>query len=133
MRSKQALTLMAALSTLMSVSAEHGVTVRDAASLRKAADHNRLLPGECPQTLYADDAQHWVQVYTDLLAFNLEMLEGIGRRVGPSAPNDGPERSDFELIKAHVRRLRWRRRFWERRSAALSRATQTPPATYVGG
>ena len=103
----------------MSVSAEEAVTVRDAATLRRAADHNRLLPGERPQTLYADDAQHWIQVYTNLLAFNLEMLEGIGRRVAPSAPNDGPERSDFELLKAHIRRLRWRLRFWERRRVQL--------------
>lgn len=117
----------------MKVSAGERITSHDPANVKWAADHNRLLPGERPQTLYADDAQHWIQVYTDLLAFNLEMLEGIGRRVGPSAPNDGPERSDFELMKAHVRRLRWRLRFWERRSAALSRAAQTPPATYLGG
>ena len=120
---------MPALPTLVLVSAADGVTARDAATLRMAADHNRLLPGEHPQTLYADDAQHWIRVYTDLLAFNLEMLEGLGRRIIPSASNDGPERSDFELLKAHVRRLRWRLRFWERRRAQLSPRVESTSVT----
>ena len=102
------------------MSAEEGLAASDAATLSRAADHNRLLPGEHPQTLYADDAQHWIRVYTDLLAFNMEMLAGIGRRVPTSASKDSPERSDFDLLKAHVRRLRWRLRFWERRRAQLS-------------
>ena len=108
----------------MPVSAEERVTARDAASLRRAADHSRLLPGERPQTLYSDDAQHWIRVYTDLLAINLEMLDGSGRRAVASASNDGPERSDFALLKAHIRRLRWRLRFWERRRALLANAAE---------
>ena len=73
----------------MAVSAGERITTDDPANVKWAADHNRLLPGERPQTLYADDAQHWIQVYTDLLAFNLEMLEGIGRRSGPPLRTTG--------------------------------------------
>lgn len=67
----------------MPVSAEEGGTARDA-DLKRAADHNRLLPGELPQTLYVDDAQHWIRVYQDLLTFNADMLDGIDRRLSTS-------------------------------------------------
>jgi hypothetical protein len=113
---------------------EDGSQARHAANLRWAADRNRLLPGERPQTVYSDDAEHWVRVYSDLLAFNLEMLDAIGKRMRPAAvAPDGPEQSDLPLLQAHVRRLRWRLSFWERRRAQLKPRRVTtevqPPAT----
>ena len=99
---------------------EEGVRTRDAANVRWASDRNRLLPGERPQSLYSEDAEHWVRVYTDLLTFNLEMMDVIGRRLdGTPTSQDGPERSDLDLLRAHVRRLRWRLSFWERRQTQL--------------
>ena len=102
------------------MTSDASVQQRDRANLRWAADRNRLLPGERPQTLYHEDAAHWVRVYTDLLAFNLEMMDVIERRLTTVAVSaDGPERSDRQLLHAHVRRLRWRLGFWQRRHAQL--------------
>jgi hypothetical protein len=108
---------MAALSRFFTV--EEAVRTRDEANIRWAGDRSRLLPGERPQTPYFEDAAHWVRVYTDLLAFNLEMMDVIDRRLGAVVSTDGPEESDLELLKAHVRRLRWRLSFWQRRCAQL--------------
>jgi len=120
---------MAALSTFFGVELEEGKRQRDAANLRWAADRNRLLPGERPQTLYSEDAEHWVRVYTDLLTFNLEMMDVIERRLAAMPTSeDGPERSDRDLLEAHMRRLRWRLNFWQRRRTEL-----TPSPMVAGG
>lgn len=101
---------------------------RDAANMRWAADRNRLLPGERPQTLYAEDAQHWIRVYTDLLAFNIQMMDVIEKRlVAMPSPNGGPEGSDLALLQAHVRRLRWRLSFWQRRRSYLAQRNLATP------
>jgi hypothetical protein len=103
------------------------IRARDEANIRWAGDRSRLLPGERPQTPYLEDADHWVLVYTDLLAFNLEMMDVIGRRLVAVVSTDGPEESDLELLKAHVHRLRWRLSFWQRRRAQLKPLpVQTP-------
>lgn len=101
---------MAALFTFLPV--EEVIRARDEANIRWAGDRSRLLPGERPPTPYSEDADHWVRVYTDLLAFNLEMMDVIGRRLVAVLSTDGPEESDLELLKAHVRRLRWRLSLW---------------------
>ena len=121
----QPLTVMPALFTLHFVSAQEAVTSGEAQNLKWAADHTRLLPGEHPQSLFSDDAQHWIRVYSDLLSFNKEMLAGIRSRYSLSASADGPERADVDLLRAHIRRLRWRLRFWERRRAQLSPSAQS--------
>jgi hypothetical protein len=106
---------------------EEVVRARDEANIRWAGDRSRLLPGERPHTPYFEDAAHWVRVYTDLLAFNLEMMDVIDRRLGAVVSTGGPEESDLELLKAHVRRLRWRLSFWQRRRAQLKPLpVQTP-------
>ena len=99
---------------------EEVIRARDEANIRWAGDRSRLLPGERPQTHYSEDAEHWVRVYTDLLAFNLEMMDVIRSRQREVLSSDGPEESDLELLKAHVRRLRWRLSFWERRREQLT-------------
>lgn len=73
------------------------------------------------QTLYSEDAEHWVRVYTDLLTFNLEMTDVVERRLERGTTSaDSAERSDRDLLQAHVRRLRWRLSFWQRRRAQLT-------------
>jgi hypothetical protein len=112
-----------------------GVLTRDAANLRWAADRNRLLPGELPQTPYSEDAEHWVRVYNDLLGFNIEMMGVIEKRLlAMPATHGGPEGADLALLRAHVRRLRWRLSYWQRRRRSLltqrNLATPVqPPAT----
>jgi hypothetical protein len=101
---------------------------RDEANILWAGNRDRLLPGERPQTRYSDDAEHWVRVYTDLLAFNLEMMDVIERRLATVPSADGPERSDCDLLRAHVRRLRWRLGFWQRRRAQLKPRTRVAEA-----
>lgn len=112
---------MASLSTLSGVSVEEGLKARDLANVLWAGNRDRLLPGERPHTTYSEDAEHWVRVYTDLVGFNLKMMDQIGQRVPSiSHSENGPERPDLVLLRAHVRRLRWRLRFWERRLVELT-------------
>ena len=119
---------MAALFYIFCVAEEEGVLSRDAANLRWAADRNRLLPGERPQTPYSEDAEHWVRVYNDLLGFNIEMMGVIEKRLlAMPAPNGGPESADLALLRAHVRRLRWRHSFWQRRHLYLTQRNLAPP------
>jgi len=119
---------MAALFYIFCVTDEEGVLTRDAANLRWAADRNRLLPGERPQTRYSEDAEHWVRVYTDLLGFNIEMMGVIEKRLlAMPAPNGGPEGADLALLRAHVRRLRWRLSFWQRRRSHLTQRNLATP------
>lgn len=102
------------------MSVEEGLEARDAANVLWAGNRDRLLPGERPHTTYSEDAEHWVRVYTDLVGFNLKMMHQIGQRVA-SVPvsENGAEHPDLVLLRAHVRRLRWRLRFWEERLAEL--------------
>src|SRR5919204_1324117 len=93
----------------------------DLAGLRRAGDRDRLLPGERPQTAYSDDADHWVRVYTDLIRFNREIMRSIAQRYSPGPPlNAAKPAPDMVLLRAHVRRLRWRLRFWQERLAVLN-------------
>ena len=55
------------------------------------------------------------------------IADAVGRRLVTVLSTDGPEESDLELLKAHVRRLLWRLSFWERRRAQLKLLpVQTP-------
>ena len=69
--------------------------------MRGVLEGDPLLPGEVPGTHYQEDVEHWIEVYT-------EMLAGI-RRIAPDEGLDG-----------HVQRLQDRLAFWRERRARLA-------------
>jgi len=84
------------------------------------ADRKRLLPGEPPDSEYAEDANHWLTVYGDLVAF----FDRYGLRAGA----DGPGAAAGSLATAELDpsqpevllgRLRERRDFWAARHRSL--------------
>ena len=108
---------------------QDGIEARDVANVAWARDRERLLPGERPETRYLDDAEHWISVYSDLLAFNRMMVQAIQERLASTlVTSEGPEYPDLVLLHAHVRRLRWRLRFWRQRMLSLRTGFEADPA-----
>ena len=92
--------------------------IGDAASVRWAGDHDRLMAGERPESPLREDALHWVRVYRDLLAFNSQVMEALSERLPSGASNSSEHPDpDLDLLQAQLDRLRWRLAFWEGRIA----------------
>ncbi|TMF58651.1 MAG: hypothetical protein E6I22_01500 [Chloroflexi bacterium] len=89
----------------------------DQTALQSAADPQRLMDGEDPQTRLGDDARHWAAVYLQLIKFNEELIASM-RAVLASDPSN-IESDNAQLLEAHMQRLRYRLDFW------LGRVTET--------
>jgi hypothetical protein len=65
-----------------------------------------LLPGEVPETRDLEDARQWVSIYRELVTFSERTLSRLRNGVGDV---------DERVMESHLRRLRSRLEFWERR------------------
>ena len=74
----------------------------------------RLLPGEKPETLYADDVQHWCAVYQELLSGHRD-LEGALAALGSEAIHE----RELVLVRAQIARLERRLAYWLDRQTRL--------------
>lgn len=90
-------------------------------ALEWAADPHRLMEGEDPTTTFGEDARHWADVYTELVKFNQELLIAIRAVVG-TGDLTGEHTDNARLLEAHMKRLRYRQRFWQER---LTEAVET--------
>jgi hypothetical protein len=87
------------------------------------ADPDRLLEGEDSSTPNPEEAQHWIDVYTDLMTFK-ERTESSAQKSLKQMPE--PEaraevaRTDLPALKAERERLRRRLDFWKQRHADLT-------------
>ena len=79
--------------------------IRDARDVVRDVDP--LLPSEDPNTPYAEDVEHWVSVYSELLGVQLRVL-GLTEAPGPVDP------------PAQLRRIRRRLEFWRARARQLT-------------
>ncbi len=79
----------------------------------------QLLQGEDPETLHAADARRWIAIYSQLLAFNEELLERLHREVGGDAGERGLDVDD-RIAEGELTRLRERLAFWQRRHRELA-------------
>lgn len=79
-------------------------------------DFNRLLEGENRLSTYAEDAQHWAAVYTDLVGFKERMLSEIRQHI-EKVPETGIELGGYDIpfLEAELGRLRSGKAFWEAR------------------
>jgi hypothetical protein len=90
-----------------------------------ATDQDRLLPGEDAGTSQLDDAQHWLQVYTELLSFKGDLLRSTHEHLADMDLEDDSReevrQTDEPVLEAEAERFERRRRFWEQRAEELSR------------
>lgn len=93
----------------------------DVEAALESVESDRLLPGEAADTPYLDDAHHWVKVYSELVAFKVEILSITEERIHGMDPDSGAEvaATDFKVLRAEEQRLKRRLAFWRARSAAL--------------
>jgi hypothetical protein len=96
------------------------VLVQEAADA--AADPERLLPNEDPQTTDPADARHWISAYTELIGFKDELLASAHEQLGELTDRDAMREAvgtDLVLLQGENERLRRRLDFWKRRHLTL--------------
>jgi hypothetical protein len=90
----------------------------------KTVDADRLLPGEDLGSYFADDAQHWIDVYTELLAYKNGILalteDAVASMPRLAAAREVGE-TDLAVIQAERDRFHKRLSFWARRLAEIAR------------
>lgn len=88
---------------------------------RRATDDHPL-PGEDTTSPYVDDAQHWVNVYTELLEFKERMLVTLFDSLQhmPQEAVDEVRTTDAVVLDAEATRFKRRLRLWQERLEELS-------------
>jgi DNA-binding response OmpR family regulator len=90
-----------------------------------ALAYDVLLEGEDPDTLYAQDARHWVAIYRELIAFKTNVLARVDAQVRrlPPAYRSEATATDVPIIEAQLNRYRGRLEFWYEKQWALEGLT----------
>jgi hypothetical protein len=73
----------------------------------------RLLPGENPESLHPDDADHWASVYDELSEFTTQLLRSARPNAYEAA--DSPR---VQVLEAELERFHTSWSFWTQRLAA---------------
>jgi len=92
---------------------------------RAAVDPDRLLEGEDPETPHPDEAQHWIEVYTELLTFKERAVATAHESLSTMPEADARREAvltDLIVLEAERDRLRRRLEFWKRRHLDLTTA-----------
>jgi hypothetical protein len=91
-----------------------------------AVEPERLLPGEDEDSDHLDDAEHWTNVYSELLDFKRSLLKVAEDRLASlhNAARTEVEETDLKILQAEALRLARRFEFWQTREGRLrTRAT----------
>ncbi|HVB77329.1 MAG TPA: hypothetical protein VNI34_05955 [Candidatus Nitrosotalea sp.] len=88
----------------------------------KIGDAERIFPDEDPQSQHLDDAEHWFNVYTELLQAKASLLAALSERLPEM--NEAVARhevgdTDAVLLRQELARFQARIDFWRRRRAEL--------------
>src|ERR687887_492384 len=76
----------------------------------------RLLPGEDPQSPYREDAEHWVEVYRELVETKSAILAKLREeRRGLGRESQAELSHDDRILQLELERLRVRLATWEQR------------------
>jgi DNA-binding response OmpR family regulator len=86
-----------------------------------AADAQRLIEGEDPQTMHAEDAQRWLVIYSELFAYKETVLARTQAAMATMRPETISEIERTDVVIMHRERDRVRRRmeFWRQRLREL--------------
>lgn len=96
--------------------------LRDRAAADNEVDPNRLLDGENPDSMHAEDARHWADTYRELLAVKERLLAAAEEAVAQPFEKDVAREvasTDLIALKAEHARIKRRLAFWEKRSKEL--------------
>jgi DNA-binding winged helix-turn-helix (wHTH) protein len=110
--------------------------IRDAPGARALADatarisdQSGRLDGEHADGATAEDAAHWIAVYSELLSFKAELLEITARRRGSMSKDArGEAEADDVVIGAQADKYTRRLREWRARVATGSPVSPSTPA-----
>ena len=89
----------------------------------EAVDPDRLLEGEDPETRQPEEANHWIEVYTELLTFKERAVATANQNVAQMPEVDArveATQTDLAVLQAERDRIRRRLDFWKRRHLDLS-------------
>lgn len=88
----------------------------------EGADPDRLLDGEDPETLQVHDADHWIRVYQDLLAFKRQLLATATEIVPDMADAARHEvgKTDIMAMDAEAGKFQRRLHYWQLRRDDLA-------------
>ena len=96
-------------------STEHLAQEQERAEGRKN-DPLRLLPGEDPDSPYREDAEHWVEVYRELVETKSGILAKLREdRRGLDPAGQAELSHDDRVLQIELERLRVRLAAWEQR------------------
>jgi hypothetical protein len=86
-----------------------------------ATDEDRLMSGENPRSPYPSDAEHWVKVYSELIALKDELIAVARRGVHTLDAAGSKEIEHSDILLLQVQRDRFLRRldFWTARQEEL--------------
>jgi hypothetical protein len=88
----------------------------------RAVDETALLDGEDPGSTHPEDVTHWINAYTELIAFKEELLNSsrseIAEMENPNARKEA-HAVDVTILAAELDRFQKRLRFWTRRGEDL--------------
>lgn len=90
----------------------------------KSGDPHQLLPGENRATYLADDAEHWIRVYSEFIRFKRDLLAEFDK-AGSKLTDDvrtAASVTDVAQLRAQYERLLERLTFWENRLVELRAA-----------
>ncbi|MGH7722581.1 MAG: hypothetical protein ACRENL_07095 [Candidatus Dormibacteria bacterium] len=91
------------------------------AAAEKAADDERLLEGENPQTPYLEDAVHWVTVYSELLGVKRDLV-GVAEASLSDMQTEARSEvaaTDLVVLDAEMKRFSRRLAYWRERVVEL--------------
>ncbi len=74
-----------------------------------------LLDGEDPETAHPQDARHWIAMYREMIAFNLDLVERARQVLARTSPRTGAApRLAADIVTLEEQRRRYERRleFW---------------------
>ena len=89
-----------------------------AAATQRAVDDDALLEGEDPASTDAEDMDHWISAYTELIAFKESLLNRGKSEIAEMSNPDSKQEAgevDMTILGAELDRFRRRLRYWERR------------------
>ena len=102
----------------------------------RAADLERLLPGEDPETEHLEDARHWIAVYEELLGFKIDLLTvatEARHRADDAAVIAELRGTDLPILERERRRYEHRLAVWTDRYQELTGSQGRDPAPTPSG
>lgn len=112
----------------MEIVTESGELVTTASSMNpdeaviRAVDGDTLLEGEDPDTPHIEDADHWISVYRELIAFKRSLLDSTNEDAAQLDHREARQEAthvDGAILRAELERFRRRLQFWQERRVEL--------------